>query len=101
MVDSLSLDNLQANYKQLIEAEKGRLLQVKRITSRRNRRSSVLRMSGCRVSDANLHFANLDRRSFISADSSLEGHEHCAMLGKPETLPSNSKLGDKVETVAQ
>lgn len=68
MDESLSLDELKANYSQVIEEEMAILLNIKKVRS--NRRSSVLRTSGRRVSDANLHFAALDRLSIISADGS-------------------------------
>ena len=68
--DKISLDDLKTNFTQLIDSETGRLLQIKKV--RRNRRSSVLRVSGRRVSDVNIHLAGLDRPSFISADGSLD-----------------------------
>lgn len=86
----LSLEELKAKFKHCIEEEMGGLLYIKK--PRRNRRSSVLRLTGRRVSDAALHFAKMDRLSFVSADGSLEGHGRRSMIGKLETLPSSEKL---------
>ena len=87
MDESLSLDELKENYEQAIEKEMNRLLTIKKV--RRNRRSSVLRASGRRVSDANLHFADLERLSILSAD-------RASFVSKLETLPSDAALGEEV-----
>lgn len=92
MDKSLSLAELKANYSQAIEEEMAILLSTKKV--RRNRRSSVLRASGRRVSDANLHFSALDRLSIISADGS-------AFVSKLETLPSETGLGEEDAASAQ
>lgn len=92
MDENLSLDELKENYTIAIEEEMSRLLTIKKV--RRNRRSSVLRASGRRVSDANLHFATLDRLSIISADGSV-------FVSKLETLPSESGLGEEVSASTQ
>mmetsp|Transcript_28197 Transcript_28197/g.57226 ORF Transcript_28197/g.57226 Transcript_28197/m.57226 type:complete len:133 (+) Transcript_28197:671-1069(+) len=98
--DKISLDDLKTNLKQLIDAEMGRILQIKKV--RRNRRSSVLRTSGRRVSDANIHYANWDRQSFISADCSLDVSERRSLLGKRlEEFTSGGELSTHVQAAAQ
>ena len=92
MDESLPLDELKQNYEQAIEEEMNRLLTIKKV--RRNRRSSVLRASGRRVSDAILHFADLERLSILSAD-------RASFTSKLETLPSDSALGEEVAASAQ
>ncbi|KAL7554391.1 hypothetical protein ACHAWF_017835 [Thalassiosira exigua] len=67
--DSLSYRDLAANYKGAIEEEMDRLRSAKKV--RRSRRSSVLRASGRRVSDANLFVAGLDRMSIGGSDRSI------------------------------
>lgn len=68
--ESLSLQELKDHYKGAVREEKDRLAKARKV--RRNRRSSVLRASGRRVSDAYLHLANLERSiSLISADGSI------------------------------
>ena len=92
MDESLSLDELKANYSQAIEEEMTMLLSIKKV--RRSRRASVLRASGRRVSDANLYFAAPDRVSIISADGS-------AIISKLKTLPSETEIGHEVSASAQ
>jgi len=63
----LSLEKLKAKFLQAIEEEVSQLIGVKKV--RRNRRSSMLRMSGRRVSDGNIRAGILDRKSTNSTNS--------------------------------
>lgn len=63
----LSLEKLKAQFLQAIEEEVSQLISVKKV--RRNRRSSMLRMSGRRVSDGNIRAGILDRKSTNSTNS--------------------------------
>lgn len=102
MSHDLTLNELKHNFQNIVEKEMAGLLQRKRIE--RNRRSSVLRASGRRVSDANLHFANLhnlhkdDRYSFVNADGNVNGDLR-ASYGKLETLVSNNSVLEEEEYV--
>ena len=80
MDTSLSLVELKNNYEQAIKQEMTFLHKVKKV--QRGRRSSMLRASGRRVSDANLHYA-LDRLSFASNEGRRES---LAMIHKLESV---------------
>jgi hypothetical protein len=68
----LSLGELRSKFRVTVGDEVALLRAVKKPT-RRNRRSSMLRSSGRRVSDSFIIFQNMERISFVSADGSLLG----------------------------
>lgn len=70
MDEGLSLIDLKHKYKHAIEEEMNELRPIKKV--QRKRRSSLLRATGRRVSDADFHFArDRNRSSMISSDGAL------------------------------
>ena len=79
----LSLEKLKAQFLQAIEEEVSQLISVKKV--RRNRRSSMLRMSGRRVSDGNIRAGILDRKSTDSTNSAK-------LLGMIESISAADEI---------